>query len=216
MTSHDDTTTEDAAPEQATGADAAPEDSPSTDDETSTVGEASTDDGVPTDDGAPTDESGEGTTETRTPGDTALMVDDMLGKLATYLRMCGYDAAYTTARAIESEDALLALAHTEGRLVLTRDRELARSAERSVLLTERDVRDQLHELREAGFELALADEPARCSACNGLVERVDRTEPTPDYAPDPHEVAVWRCRECGQHFWKGSHWDDVAETLASL
>jgi uncharacterized protein with PIN domain len=155
-------------------------------------------------------------TQDRRPSDTALMVDDMLGKLATYLRMCGYDAAYTAARAIESEDALLALAHTEGRLVLTRDRELARRAERSVLLTERDVRDQLRELHEAGFELGLADEPARCSACNGLVERVDRTEPTPDYAPDPHEVAVWRCRECGQHFWKGSHWDDVAETLEAL
>jgi uncharacterized protein with PIN domain len=162
------------------------------------------------------DVTGDGDPGGQSPDDTALMVDDMLGKLATYLRMCGYDAADTTARNIESEDALLALAHTEGRLVVTRDRELADRAERSVLLTERDVRDQLRELREGGFELALADEPARCSACNGLVERVDRTEPTPDYAPDPHEVAVWRCRECGQHFWKGSHWDDVAETLASL
>jgi len=154
--------------------------------------------------------------ETRRPSDTALLVDDMLGKLATYLRMCGYDATYTTSRGIESEEALLALAHTEGRLVLTRDRDLAERAERAVLLTERDVRDQLRELREAGFELALTDEPTRCSACNGLLERVDRTEPTPDYAPDPHEETVWRCRECGQHFWQGSHWDDVAETLETL
>jgi len=197
MTS-DDASAEESAPEHATVADGAPENSPKTDDE------------------APTGEPDEEGTQTRSPDDTALLVDDMLGKLATYLRMCGYDAAYTAARGIESEDALLALAHTEGRLVLTRDRELARRAERSVLLTERDVRDQLRELREVGFELALADEPARCSACNGLVERVDRTEPAPDYAPDPHEVAVWRCRECGQHFWKGSHWDDVAETLEAL
>jgi len=155
-------------------------------------------------------------TRTHRPEETALLVDDMLGKLATYLRMCGYDATYTTSRGIESEEALLALAHTEDRLVLTRDRDLAERAERAVLLTERDVRDQLRELREAGFELALTDEPARCSACNGLLERVDRTEPTPDYAPDPHEETVWRCRECGQHFWQGSHWDDVAETLETL
>jgi uncharacterized protein with PIN domain len=169
-----------------------------------------------TSDHATGDESSTDGPETRRPSDTALLVDDMLGKLATYLRMCGYDATYTTSRGIESEEAFLALAHTEDRLVLTRDRDLATQPERAVLLTERDVADQLRELHEAGFELALTDDPARCSACNGLLERVDRTEPTPDYAPDPHEEAVWRCRECGQHFWQGSHWDDVAETLEEL
>ncbi|MEF8851431.1 MAG: Mut7-C RNAse domain-containing protein [Haloarculaceae archaeon] len=162
------------------------------------------------------DGNGPSDSAAHTPADTALLVDDMLGKLATYLRMCGYDATYTTERGIETEADALAKAHTEDRLVVTRDRELADRAERATLLTTRDITDQLRELREAGFELALADEPVRCSACNGLLERVDRTEPTPDYAPDPHEEAVWRCRECGQHFWQGSHWDDVAETLATL
>jgi uncharacterized protein with PIN domain len=33
---------------------------------------------------------------------------------------------------------------------------------------------------------------------------------------DPGETAVWRCRDCGQHFWKGSHWADMAGTLAEL
>ena len=161
---------------------------------------------------------GEPATESATysAADTALLVDDMLGKLATYLRMCGYDATYTTERGVETDADALAMAHTEDRLVVTRDRGLAERAERATLLAGRDVTDQLRELREAGFELTLAEEPARCSACNGLLEGVDRTEPTPDYAPDPHDEAVWRCRDCGQHFWRGSHWDDVAETLAAL
>ena len=151
-----------------------------------------------------------------TPVDTALVLDAMLGKLSTYLRMCGYDATYTSGRGYEDEGAVIALALTEGRVLVTRDRELARRADRSVLLSSRDVTDQLREFREAGFALAIADEPVRCSACNGLLERVDRTEPTPDYAPEPREQPVWRCRDCGQHFWKGSHWDDVAATLAKL
>jgi uncharacterized protein with PIN domain len=159
------------------------------------------------------DDTGSGTYSS---ADTALLVDDMLGKLATYLRMCGYDATYTTERGIETEADALAMAHTEDRLVVTRDRALAERAERATLLAGRDVTDQLRELRDAGFELTLAEEPAQCSACNGLLEGVDRTEPTPDYAPDPHDEAVWRCRDCGQHFWRGSHWDDVAETLAAL
>ncbi|MFB6087255.1 MAG: Mut7-C RNAse domain-containing protein [Haloarculaceae archaeon] len=145
-----------------------------------------------------------------------LLLDVMLGKLSTYLRMCGYDAAYAIDRDVEADDALLELAETEGRTVVTRDEELARRADGSILLVERDVTEQLRELVDAGFELELTDEPTHCSACNGRLERVDRTEPTPEYAPTTDEQAVWRCRECGQHFWKGSHWDDVAATLDAL
>ncbi|MBV0923454.1 Mut7-C RNAse domain-containing protein [Halomicroarcula limicola] len=145
-----------------------------------------------------------------------LLLDVMLGKLASYLRMCGYDAAYALDRDAEDDDAMLALAHTEGRRLVTRDEGLARQAPNAVLLTEREVEAQLRELAAAGFELELTEEPARCGTCNAPVERVDRTEPTPDYAPDPAEESVWRCRDCGQHFWRGSHWDDVADTVADL
>ena len=76
--------------------------------------------------------------------------------------------------------------------------------------------DQLRELVVAGFSLSVTDEPQYCGTCNAPLERVDRTEPTPEYAPDPTETSVWRCRDCGQHFWKGSHWDSVVETVDSL
>jgi len=173
--------------------------------------DAGTDDGTgDVDDGVP------GAPPARRPGETPLLLDVMLGKLATYLRMCGYDAAYAGNRDAETDDAAVALAETEGRVLVTRDRELAARADPAVLLSSRDVVEQLRELVDAGFELALTDTPEFCSACNGRLERVDRTEPTPDYAPATYEATVWRCRECGQHFWKGSHWDDVRETLADL
>ena len=145
-----------------------------------------------------------------------LVLDTMLGKLATYLRMCGYDAAYALDRGAEADDDLLALAETEGRRLLTRDEALAGRREDAVLLTEREVVDQLRELAAAGFELELSEEPRYCGTCNAPVEPVDRTEPTPEYAPDPAETPMWRCRDCGQHFWKGSHWDDVAAQLRDL
>jgi len=158
-----------------------------------------------------------GETPTRkTPGQTPLLLDVMLGKLATYLRMCGYDAAYAGTRGAETDDDALAVAETEGRTLVTRDHALATRGDPSLLLSSRDPVDQLRELAAAGYDLTLAETPTHCSACNGRLEHVDRTEPTPDYAPDPHEETVWRCRDCGQHFWKGSHWDDVAATLADL
>jgi uncharacterized protein with PIN domain len=145
-----------------------------------------------------------------------LLLDSMLGKLATYLRMCGYDAVYALDDGLEDDDTILARLRESGRTLVTRDRRLAAAADRSVLLTEREIDDQLREFAAAGYSLELADEPTRCGVCNSPVERVDPAEPTPAYAPDAAEIPVYRCAECGQHFWTGSHWDDVAETLDGL
>lgn len=140
----------------------------------------------------------------------------MCGKLATYLRMCGYDTAYALDRGEEDDDRLLGLAREEGRTLVTRDVQLSEAAERSVLLRERDPRDQLRELDAAGLSLSLDERPAYCGRCNGPVEPVSREAETPEYAPDPAEVDQWRCRDCGRTFWKGSHWDRVRETLSGL
>ena len=142
-----------------------------------------------------------------------LLLDVMLGKLATLLRMCGYDAAYALDREIEADDELLTVAEREDRLLVTRDRELAAQGEQSILLESKDVDDQLRELGEAGLELSL-EEPSRCAACNGSLKPVPGDEETPEYAPEIDEQPVWHCPVCGQHFWKGSHWDDVESRLA--
>ncbi|ELZ59371.1 MULTISPECIES: Mut7-C RNAse domain-containing protein [Halorubrum] len=165
-----------------------------------------------------------------------VLLDVMCGKLATYLRLCGYDAAYALDRGTEADDRLLALAAAEDRVLITRDRDLADRAPDAdpavdaALLTERDVLDQLRELDAAGFRIELAAEPSRCGSCNGPVERVASTEAgadvddtvdaaadadRPDYVPD--DVGMdrpgWRCVDCGQWFWKGGHWDDVAARI---
>ncbi|WP_336022028.1 Mut7-C RNAse domain-containing protein [Halobellus salinisoli] len=161
-----------------------------------------------------------------------LLVDAMCGKLATYLRMCGYDAAYVldpedgagTERTSESasttespSDAdIAAWAERSGRTLVTRDVDLAARVDDAVLLTSRDVVEQLDALYEAGFDLSLADPPRRCGACNGELGRVDADESLSSGMPDPAETACWRCRDCGQVFWKGSHWDDVRATLAGV
>jgi uncharacterized protein with PIN domain len=150
-----------------------------------------------------------------TPEDARVLADAMCGRLATYLRMCGYDTAYALDRGVEADNDLARLARREGRVLVTRDEELARRVDGAVLLTARDIEAQLVELREAGFALALG-EPARCSACNGSLERTPEGASTPDTVPDPAAEPVWRCRECGQQFWKGSHWDDVRTRLATL
>ena len=61
--------------------------------------------------------------------------------------------------------------------------------------------------------MTVADEPVRCGRCNGSLEAVDDDGETPDYAPDPGETDCWRCCDCEQVFWKGGHYERMAEKL---
>ncbi|WP_081704374.1 MULTISPECIES: Mut7-C RNAse domain-containing protein [unclassified Natrinema] len=149
-------------------------------------------------------------------GPARILLDVMCGGLVSYLRMCNYDTAYAGDRGLEADDDLLAVARDEDRTLVTRDIALANRADESLLLDSRAVDEQLAELDAAGLDLTLADEPDTCGRCNGPLEPVEQAVSTPEYAPEPSAVDVWRCRDCGQHFWRGSHWDRVAETLSRV
>ncbi|MFW5937440.1 MAG: Mut7-C RNAse domain-containing protein [Halanaeroarchaeum sp.] len=150
-----------------------------------------------------------------TPDDTEILLDVMCGGLRPVLRMVGYDTAYAMERGIEADDEIRSLADSEGRVLVTRDESLAERTPDAILLRSKETDEQLAELAAAGFELALTV-PQRCSACNGRVVEVDPGETTPEYAPDPADRRCWRCRECGRVYWRGSHWDDVAERLRKI
>lgn len=150
------------------------------------------------------------------PTSDRLLLDVMLGKLAVYLRCCGYDTVYAGDRDIEADDRLRELAATEGRVLITRDTELAARVDRGLLLGTRDVEAQLSELHDMGVELTVDERPTHCGRCNGCLEPVGADEPTPAYAPDPAGTDCWRCRGCEQVFWKGSHWERMQETIANV
>ncbi|WP_148680677.1 DUF5615 family PIN-like protein [Halovivax ruber] len=145
-----------------------------------------------------------------------LLVDVMCGRLVPYLRMCGHDTIYAGDRGLEADDEVLAVAAAKDRTVLTRDTALADRTAESVLLESRDVNGQLAAVAAAGIDLTLPDEPVRCGRCNGRLEAVEPEASTPGYAPAADEKRCWRCRDCGQYFWRGSHWDRVHETLAPI
>jgi uncharacterized protein with PIN domain len=140
-----------------------------------------------------------------------LLADAMLGSLARLCRMCGHDAAYCLDRGVEADDDVLALADREDRLLVTRDRQLAARAPRSLLVESKAVDDQLRELAAAGVDLTLSA-GGRCGACNGEPRELAGGEARADYVPDDAEP-VWTCADCGQQFYRGSHWDDVADRL---
>jgi hypothetical protein len=144
-----------------------------------------------------------------------LLVDATSNRLVPYLRFCGHDAASAVQRGLEADDDVLAVARSEDRTLVTRSDSLARRAS-GIHVAQGDLNDRLRSLRAAGIDLTLAERPSRCGRCNGPLEKVAPDEVVPDYAPDGEGFDRWRCRDCGQVFWKGGHWERVRERLAGL
>jgi len=149
------------------------------------------------------------------------VVDTMLGRLGRWLRAMGYDTLYPGPTPGEAGDQrLLQLARAEDRILVTRDRMLARLAEpRSCLIHAESVDDQLLEAVE---RLALAPDGSgwlsRCLECNAPLEPGDREALrglVPERVFATHSDFM-RCPGCAKIYWAGSHADRMLERLTRL
>jgi uncharacterized protein with PIN domain len=133
-----------------------------------------------------------------------LLVDAMLGRLARWLRLLGYDAAYWRDG---SDEELMVAARAEGRQIVTRDHALAgRRGIHALLVAAESLDEQIAEVQAAlGGHL----EPfTRCPECNGALADLPHAA-----ARDLVPPYVWhtqsqfrRCPDCGRVYWKGTHW----------
>lgn len=143
------------------------------------------------------------------------LADEMLGTLARWLRMMGYDTEYAR-DLLDSE--VLELARAEGRIVLTRDRQLAERARDHGLLIESDTLEEQLEQVISTFGLRSDRPMTRCTVCNGELRTVGREEVRGSV---PERVLSLRtefylCPDCGQIYWKGTHWEDIERRLERL
>lgn len=141
------------------------------------------------------------------------VVDTMLGSLARWLRMMGYDTAY--AKDMDDEE-VVRLATGEGRTIVTRDRELG-SKPGAILIDEGELDLQLKAIHEK-VGLAMDEASIRCSSCNGtLVDlpKEEASELVPKGALESNDV-FWRCESCGKAYWRGTHWIGIMERLRKL
>ncbi|OGS49581.1 MAG: hypothetical protein A3K65_09290 [Euryarchaeota archaeon RBG_16_68_12] len=142
------------------------------------------------------------------------LCDHMLGTLAKWLRFLGNDVAYPGP--IEDND-LKAAVERDGRVLLTRDRELAGRVAGSLQVTSDDLDDQLLQVIRA-FHLPADLSLSRCSLCNAPLEEVPKAEVA---GKVPEKVfalqeTFWHCPACGRFYWKGSHWTNMEARLREL
>jgi uncharacterized protein with PIN domain/sulfur carrier protein ThiS len=154
-------------------------------------------------------------------GEVRFLVDVNLGKLARYLRLLGWDTAYSAGA---RDDELARKSREEERILLTRDPGLLKHAcvlygywVRSVLPTEQ----VLEVVRR--FSLAEKALPGtRCLLCNGLLfsrRREELPQGTLDGLPprvrERHEE-FRLCPGCGKIYWAGTHWDRMQGLAAGI
>ncbi|MFY9717765.1 MAG: Mut7-C RNAse domain-containing protein [Thermoplasmata archaeon] len=144
------------------------------------------------------------------------LADEMLGRLARYLRFVGCDTLYVQGL---GDDALLARATADDRVILTRDRALARRAARSLWIASPQLAEQWRSVRRAWPTLPDRLRFERCSLCNGrlLPYRIGTTPDRENGVPTDRAaggMALWSCDACGHLYWEGTHTTRIQERLA--
>ncbi len=144
------------------------------------------------------------------------VADSMLGKLAKWLRVLGYDTYYQPYDYRAEEITHLV---KQGRILLSRQRLTIKKHSSSLLLQCNRVGEQLVEVKEA---LHLSPESqawfSLCLICNvGLKparEDVAR-ENVPEYVFYHNMKDIRICPSCGRYYWPGSHRTAMIKQLES-
>ncbi len=145
------------------------------------------------------------------------LADRMVGTLAKWLRILGYDTVYMPE---VSPTSVKREAHRQGRILLTR---------RTCFLNQRDTppfvfirADRFREqLKQVCTELQLTVPSSllrRCSACNRELETIDRSHVqarVPAYVWQTQTTFSY-CRKCQRVYWNATHRERIIEELRHM
>ena len=145
------------------------------------------------------------------------VVDCMLGKLAKWLKILGFDTLYDSTA---DDDQLLAEARRDNRALLSRDTALLARAGNLPKLAVRSQSwpDQVEQVLDA-FNIWAETAPyTRCLDCNVKLKPMSRDAARNLVAPyvleRTEEFAL--CPSCGRVFWPGTHYQAMEARLEKL
>jgi uncharacterized protein with PIN domain len=149
--------------------------------------------------------------------ETRFAADAHLGGLARLLRMLGFDTLYDNHF---DDDVIVTIAEQDGRIVLTRDRELLkrRTVTHGCYVHALKSEAQLREVVER-LDLARSARPfTLCLHCNTPLRAVDKASVLDRLPPRvrEHYERFSTCDVCGRVYWEGSHWRNMRRLLEGL
>jgi hypothetical protein len=149
--------------------------------------------------------------------ESRFVADAHLGGLAHMLRMLGFDTLYDNHY---HDDEIVTTAEQEGRIVLTRDRELLkrRAVTHGCYVHAMKSEQQLREI-VARLDLVRSARPfTLCLHCNAPLRPVDKASVLDRLPPgvQAHYERFSTCDRCGRVYWEGSHWRNMRTLLDGL
>ncbi|UCD00472.1 MAG: DUF5615 family PIN-like protein [Promethearchaeota archaeon] len=155
------------------------------------------------------------------------LADSMLGKLARFLRIFGFDTIYAN-DLIEyfkvdpvPDEMLIDYAKENDRVIITKDYPLYKSyIEKSIYLRGEGIYNYLDQLKtyfNLSFKFSI--ERARCSICNSQLSRVTNKTLVKKYVLKEtynNYNEFYQCLNphCKKIYWEGSHIEDIENKLA--
>lgn len=129
------------------------------------------------------------------------IVDAMLGRLARWLRLLGFDTVYNKDF---DDEKLINIAKNEDRMLITRDEELFKRAVKenikSLLVKSFDVIEIISKLNLHIDDSLIG---SRCTICNAQLTI-------------GASCNTWKCPNCGKIYWYGSHWKDINKRIKMI
>ncbi len=143
--------------------------------------------------------------------------DVHLGKLASLLRMLGFDTMYTSHYA---DATLIDISLTQDRTLLSMDRALVHqpALTRAQRILSPHPREQLMETIRR-FDLSGCLHPfTRCTLCNESLEEIPKGAVEHRLPPGVRETyeEFFHCRNCDRVYWKGSHYEKMEAYIRTL
>jgi hypothetical protein len=145
------------------------------------------------------------------------VLDVHLGRLASYLRLLGFDTLYPENY---DDENLARISRDEKRTLLTRDRGLLKRkmVTHGYCVRETNPRQQVAEVLRR-FDLYRLIAPfKRCVHCNGALEPVDKEAIRDRLQPDTlrYYDEFRRCASCDRIYWQGTHYERMRQFFDGL
>lgn len=148
------------------------------------------------------------------------IADSMLGRLARWLRIMGYDTSYSS---FISDRELIKKGREEKRIILTRDTNLIKcKLVKDYLFIKSDNLEE--QIRQVG---ACCNVPppctvplpfSRCLLCNQEIREVKKEkikDKVPPYVYKTQDRFAW-CPQCGRIYWEGTHVERAKKRLSEI
>jgi len=143
----------------------------------------------------------------------------MLGSLAKWLRILGYDTLYVSNDT--SDEEILDAALRETRVIISRDKLLTRKGKKMNLsvieVTSTRLQDQIQQV----FQNVVFNDEAilsRCLICNTILASIDKKKiegKVPCRILDQHDKFYY-CSKCDKVYWMGTHYRNMMNMINSI